>query len=99
MYPEIRRWWCPDERPTKITPVLQKKFHLVGDTCELVNVKCLTLEKVFLVNCVQNLECCVVYYRVLVLENGQVREFDSPATLLSNRNSQFYSLAEDAGLV
>ena len=44
-------------------------------------------------------ECCLVYYRVLVLESGRVREFDSPATLLSNRNSQFYSLAKNAGLV
>jgi len=41
----------------------------------------------------------MVYYRVLVLENGNVREFDSPATLLSNRNSHFYSLAKTAGLV
>jgi len=44
-------------------------------------------------------ECCLVYYRVLVLERGHVREFDSPATLLSNRNSRFYSLAKNAGLV
>jgi len=40
-----------------------------------------------------------VYCRVLVLENGDVREFDSPTTLLSNRNSQFYALAKNAGLV
>jgi len=42
-----------------------------------------------------------MYYRVLVLDRGHVREFDSPATvtLLSNRNSQFYSLAKNAGLV
>ena len=38
-------------------------------------------------------------YRVLVLENGSVQEFDSPTALLNNRNSQFYSLAKNAGLV
>lgn len=37
--------------------------------------------------------------RVLVLDQGQVREFDSPAKLLSNPESIFYSMAEAAGLL
>jgi len=41
----------------------------------------------------------VEYCRVLVLESGRVREFDSPAVLLGNKNSHFYLLAKDAGLV
>lgn len=37
--------------------------------------------------------------RVLVLDQGKVAEFDSPATLLADRRSRFYALAKDARLV
>ena len=37
--------------------------------------------------------------RVLVMEAGHVKEFDSPAALLSNTESAFYKMAKDAGLV
>ena len=37
--------------------------------------------------------------RVLVLDKGKIAEFDSPANLLSQTNSIFYSLASDAKLV
>ncbi|KAK4305327.1 hypothetical protein Pmani_022778 [Petrolisthes manimaculis] len=37
--------------------------------------------------------------RVLVLDNGEIREYDTPATLLQNHQSIFYSMAKDAGLV
>ncbi|XP_014278688.1 multidrug resistance-associated protein 1 [Halyomorpha halys] len=36
--------------------------------------------------------------RVLVLDQGKVLEFDSPGVLLKNKSSQFYSMAQDAGL-
>jgi ABC-type multidrug transport system fused ATPase/permease subunit len=39
------------------------------------------------------------YDRVMVLQNGEIREFESPSTLLANSQSQFYSMARDAGLV
>ncbi|XP_075224809.1 multidrug-Resistance like Protein 1 isoform X1 [Lycorma delicatula] len=37
--------------------------------------------------------------RVLVLDKGQIVEFASPNELLQQRNSVFYSMAKDAGLV
>ncbi|KAH9946530.1 metal resistance protein YCF1 [Amylocystis lapponica] len=37
--------------------------------------------------------------RVLVLDAGQVIEFDTPQSLLENKRSSFYSLAAEAGLV
>ncbi|KAK0424597.1 hypothetical protein QR680_008742 [Steinernema hermaphroditum] len=37
--------------------------------------------------------------RLLVLERGQVKEFDSPHNLLADRDSLFHSMAKEAGLV
>ena len=37
--------------------------------------------------------------RILVLEKGKIAEFDTPQNLLRNKNSKFYSMAKDAGLV
>ncbi|PVD37039.1 hypothetical protein C0Q70_04032 [Pomacea canaliculata] len=39
------------------------------------------------------------YDRVLVLADGQVKEFDKPSTLLNDKDSIFYGLAHDAGLL
>ncbi|CAG7784812.1 unnamed protein product [Allacma fusca] len=37
--------------------------------------------------------------RVMVLDQGQIKEFNSPANLLQDKQSVFYSMAKDAGLV
>lgn len=37
--------------------------------------------------------------RILVLDAGEIAEFDSPQTLLQNPDSIFYGMAKDAGLV
>ena len=36
--------------------------------------------------------------RVMVLDQGQILEFDTPETLMKNKDSQFYSMAKNAGL-
>ena len=39
------------------------------------------------------------YDKVLVMDAGEIREYDSPAKLLENQNGLFYSLAAQAKLV
>lgn len=39
------------------------------------------------------------FYRILVLDNGEIAEFAPPETLLDNPDSLFYSLSKEAGLV
>lgn len=37
--------------------------------------------------------------RVIVLDQGKIAEYDSPAALLANKDSIFYGMAKNAGLV
>merc|ERR1719391_1040359 len=37
--------------------------------------------------------------RVVVMDKGSIKEFDTPARLLKDKTSIFYSLANEAGLV
>uniref|UniRef100_A0A183ED58 ABC transporter domain-containing protein n=1 Tax=Gongylonema pulchrum TaxID=637853 RepID=A0A183ED58_9BILA len=39
------------------------------------------------------------YDRILVLDKGLIREFDSPGALLADRSSLFFSMASDAQIV
>lgn len=41
----------------------------------------------------------LVLSRVMVLDSGKLNELDSPSDLLSDKDSMFYALAKDAGLV
>jgi hypothetical protein len=36
---------------------------------------------------------------VIVLDGGQIREFDDPRRLMEDRNSHFYSMLRGAGIV
>ena len=36
---------------------------------------------------------------MLVMDEGRVKEFDKPTSLLKNKDSMFSSLAKDAGLI
>ena len=40
-----------------------------------------------------------IRFRILVMEDGQVKEFASPEQLLSDPRSVFYGMAKAAGLV
>ena len=46
-----------------------------------------------------NMEKTMDMDKILVLDGGKVKEFDTPEILLSKRNSLFYAMAKDSGLV
>lgn len=45
------------------------------------------------------LNTVIDYDRIMVLDQGEVKEFENPQVLLQRTNSLFYQLAEDAGIV
>lgn len=45
------------------------------------------------------LNTVIDYDRILLLEDGQVAEFDTPQNLMSDTSSKFYSMAKTAGLI
>ena len=45
------------------------------------------------------LNTIIDYDRVLVVDKGEIAEFDSPQALLANTNSIFYSMAKEAGII
>ncbi|BFZ17907.1 hypothetical protein BsWGS_20945 [Bradybaena similaris] len=56
-------------------------------------------EKCTVLTIAHRLNTIMDYTRILVLDNGKIKEFDSPQTLLQNPNTIFYGMAKDAGLV
>ena len=40
-----------------------------------------------------------LFCRIMVLDEGEIREFDTPDRLLQNTEGLFYQLAQDAGIV
>ena len=46
-----------------------------------------------------NVHLSILCFSIMVLDAGRIKEFDPPNELLSNKNSVFFSMAKDAGLV
>jgi ATP-binding cassette subfamily C (CFTR/MRP) protein 1 len=46
-----------------------------------------------------NMEKTLACDKILVLDGGKLKEFDSPAVLLENKTSLFYAMVKDSGLI
>ena len=40
-----------------------------------------------------------LFFRIIVLDHGEIKECDTPANLLSDHSGEFYSMCADAKLV
>lgn len=52
---------------------------------------------VTVVTIAHRLNTIVTYDRILVLDDGNIKEFDTPKNLLNNKNSQFYKIVIENG--
>ncbi|KAH6921791.1 hypothetical protein HPB50_004990 [Hyalomma asiaticum] len=86
-------------RGTKILLLDEATSQMDGDTDQLIQV---ALRDAFaqctLFTIAHRLHTVLDYDRILVLEDGKVKEFDSVPNLLSDRSSMFYSMAIEAGI-
>ncbi|KAJ8313002.1 hypothetical protein KUTeg_010375, partial [Tegillarca granosa] len=66
--------------------LIQRTIHTEFEDCTVLSIA-------------HRINTVLDYDRVMVLDKGKLIEFDSPATLLNDKRSTFYSMAKDAGLV
>jgi len=52
-----------------------------------------------IVTIAHRLNTIIDYDRVLVMDKGMVVEFDSPKSLMDNKESIFYAMAKDSNLI
>ncbi|XP_077545768.1 multidrug resistance protein mrp-7-like [Haemaphysalis longicornis] len=86
-------------RDTRILLLDEATSQMDGDTDQLIQA---TLRDSFsqctLLTIAHRLHTVLDYDRILVLDDGRVREFDSPERLLSDTSSTFFAMAVDAGI-
>lgn len=62
-----------------------------------------TIHKTFrdctVITIAHRLHTVINYDRIMVLDEGEIREFDTPDRLLQNTEGLFYQLAQDAGII
>ncbi|XP_037554284.1 ATP-binding cassette sub-family C member 5-like [Dermacentor silvarum] len=86
-------------RGTKILLLDEATSQMDGDTDQLIQV---ALRDAFaqctLFTIAHRLHTVLDYDRILVLEDGKVKEFDSVSRLLSDESSMFFNMATEAGI-
>ncbi|XP_070397324.1 ATP-binding cassette sub-family C member 2-like isoform X2 [Dermacentor albipictus] len=86
-------------RGSKILLLDEATSQMDGDTDRLIQV---ALREAFadctLLTVAHRIHTVLDYDRILVLEDGKVREFDSVQTLLSDTSSVFYRMAAECGI-
>ncbi|XP_075729274.1 ATP-binding cassette sub-family C member 3-like [Rhipicephalus microplus] len=86
-------------RGSKILLLDEATSRMDGDTDHLIQT---TLREAFakstLIAIAHRLHTVLDYDRILVMDKGRVREYDTPASLLSNPDSAFFKMAASAGV-
>ncbi|XP_065303397.2 ATP-binding cassette sub-family C member 2-like [Dermacentor albipictus] len=86
-------------RGTKILLLDEATSQMDGDTDQLIQV---ALRDAFarctLFTIAHRLHTVLDYDRILVLEDGKVKEFDSVSRLLADESSMFFNMASEAGI-
>ncbi|XP_037529829.2 ATP-binding cassette sub-family C member 3 [Rhipicephalus sanguineus] len=86
-------------RGTKVLLLDEATSQMDGDTDQLIQV---ALRDAFaqctLFTIAHRIHTVLDYDRILVLEDGKVKEFDSVSHLLSDKSSMFYNMAIEAGI-
>ncbi|XP_049275830.1 ATP-binding cassette sub-family C member 2-like [Rhipicephalus sanguineus] len=86
-------------RGTKILLLDEATSQMDGDTDQLIQV---ALRDAFaqctLFTIAHRIHTVLDYDRILVLEDGKVKEFNSVSRLLSNESSTFFNMATEAGI-
>ncbi|XP_077497298.1 multidrug resistance protein mrp-7-like isoform X2 [Amblyomma americanum] len=86
-------------RGSKVLLLDEATSQMDGDTDRLIQA---TLRQAFahstLIAIAHRIHTVLDYDRILVMDEGRVREYGTPASLLSNANSAFYRMAMDAGI-
>ena len=87
-------------RKTKILVLDEATASVDMETDDLIQE---TIRKEFkdctIMTIAHRLNTIIDYDRVLVMDKGEIAEFDSPQALLANTNSIFYSMAKEAGII
>ncbi|XP_037271387.2 ATP-binding cassette sub-family C member 2-like [Rhipicephalus microplus] len=86
-------------RGTKVLLLDEATSQMDGDTDQLIQV---ALRDAFaqctLFTIAHRIHTVLDYDKILVLEDGKVKEFDSVSCLLSDKSSMFYNMAIEAGI-
>jgi len=87
-------------RKTKVLVLDEATAAVDLETDELIQA---TIRKEFanstVITIAHRLNTIIDYSKILVLSHGKVSEFDTPKNLLANKQSMFYDMCKEAGLV
>ncbi|CAL1532286.1 unnamed protein product [Lymnaea stagnalis] len=87
-------------RKTKILVLDEATAAVDVETDELIQKTiCREFKDCTVLTIAHRLNTIIDYDRILVLDHGCVKEFDSPRRLLADNNSMFYSMARDSKLI
>ncbi|XP_074031341.1 LOW QUALITY PROTEIN: probable multidrug resistance-associated protein lethal(2)03659 [Leptinotarsa decemlineata] len=87
-------------RRTKIIVLDEATANMDNETDILLNeVMKNNFEHCTIFKVSHRLECILECDKILVLEKGEIKEFDNTATLLENEEGHFYALVKQAGLL